>query len=461
MKVFDTTKGENSSRTEDFEKFAKSRADGELLIPPEMLDRESRRTYVRRTLREDHQYRIRNHPEAAEGKFAKLAEDLFSFFRGTALLYYRDLAGVDSHIPVVFTIGDIHPENFGVMPNEDDVPFFGVNDFDEAYFAPFTFDLRRGATGFYLAGRRNGFNKKKCRRLVKHWTKGYIKGLVEFARDDREKRFQFRLDNSPELIKDLIEGSIVSRDSFLKDKIDFNTETFLTTDDVVPRSKLVGQFQGIIDDYLEKNEVYGEDLGENFHIVKDVALKRGSGTASLGLERYWVLLQGRSEDSRDNIILEMKHARTSALAGLTGQDIDSPGKEKTEAGKIAAAHRVHLAGGDRFYGAATVDEQSFLVRERSPFKNDLDLEDLTAGKLRKYARICGKALAQTHARSDSDTGIMKGDAEKRILEAIEPRLLVADMIRFGEHSARRLKRDWKAFRKDHRLGAFTFSNSGE
>lgn len=48
------------------------------------------------------------------------------------------MAGDDAWMPTVLTLGDVHPENFGVMPNADNVPIFSVNDFDEAYYAPFT-----------------------------------------------------------------------------------------------------------------------------------------------------------------------------------------------------------------------------------------------------------------------------------------------------------------------------------
>ena len=54
-------------------------------------------------------------------------------------------------MPAVFALGDVHPANFGGMPSADNVPIFGVNDFDEAHYAPFTWDLKRGAVGFLLA----------------------------------------------------------------------------------------------------------------------------------------------------------------------------------------------------------------------------------------------------------------------------------------------------------------------
>ena len=118
---------------------------------PRMLDGHDRRAHVRQTIREDHRVRIANRNEEADAKFAKLDGSLFSFFRGTCLLFYRDIAGEDAWMPTVLTLGDVHPENFGVMPSVDDVPIFGSNDFDEAFYAPFTYDLKRGATGFMIA----------------------------------------------------------------------------------------------------------------------------------------------------------------------------------------------------------------------------------------------------------------------------------------------------------------------
>ena len=40
------------------------------------------------------------------------------------------------------------------MPNEDGAPFFGVNDFDEAWVAPFSYDVKRGAVGFTSSPKR-------------------------------------------------------------------------------------------------------------------------------------------------------------------------------------------------------------------------------------------------------------------------------------------------------------------
>jgi hypothetical protein len=73
-----------------------------------------------------------------------------------------------------------------------------------------------------------------------------------------------------------------------------------------------------------------------------------------------------------------------------------------------------------------------------------------------YAQICANALAQTHARSDEDTGVADGSAEAQILGAIEPTLFVDDIVRFAVTAAKRVKTDYKLFQADYQLGAFNF-----
>ena len=450
---------DDQDRTEQYATVAQQRADGEVTVPPLLLPAHERRLHVRRTLREDHQFRINNRPEGAQRKFDKLADDVYDFFRGTALLFYRDHAGMDGHLPVVFTIGDAHPGNFGVMPNEDNAPFFGVNDFDEAIYAPFSFDVKRCAVGFYLASLENGFKKKHAKKVVKAWVRGYIDGLREFMQDDREKWHQFRIDNSPDMIRELLEEAIESRPSFLEDKIDFETRRFLPTDEILPYSKHVEEFQEVVDGYVKQNETRTDDMADDFFRVRDVAIKLDSGTASLGLQRYWVLIQGQRDDVSEHIILEMKQTRRSALYKLVPEvEADNKG----DVAQVVRAQKIHLAGGDRFYGEAEYNDQSYLVRERSPFKDDIDVDELDEEEMQTYARICGKALAQTHARSDEDIDdTMDGDGEVRILAHIEPKLFEGDVVRFARASVKRIYRDWKLFKKDHKHGAYRFVGSGE
>lgn len=477
MLVIRNNQTDDRDRTEAFRVYARDRAEDKVALPPLLLPYMERRLHVRQTLREDHQFRIRNNPEGAEAKFDKLAKSFFKFFRGTALLFYRDYAGMDSHLPVVFTIGDVHPENFGVMPNEDNAPIFGPNDFDEAYFAPFSYDVKRGAVGFYIAAKENGLKKKKRRKIVKNFFDGYWEGLINFARDDREKWHEFRIDNSPKMIRKLLKNARTERKEFLEDLIDLSKEQFVPSDEIVPHSKHNVKFQEIVDTYCKENNIDTEHRNDDFFVVKDVAVKKDSGTASLGLDRFFVLINGPTDQAEDDIILEMKQTRRSALHGLAPSTLSDIGENKEsskksskskmktkssveengkEAARVVHSHQIHLVGGDPYYGQVDIDEHNFLVRERSPYKDDIDVEDLDYDEFCEYADICGRALAQTHARSDEDTGIMAGNAEQRILSSVEPKLFKADVVQFAHSASKRLKKDWKMFKKDRKLGAFNF-----
>jgi uncharacterized protein (DUF2252 family) len=232
--------------------------------------------------------------------------------------------------------------------------------------------------------------------------------------------------------------------------VDLERGQFHESEKLTPIPRRKRAFQKAINEYRKDPDIAA--LGDsNFFKVKNVAIKHGSGTASLGLERYFVLISGPIQGLKDDLILEFKQSRRSALFGLVGHGLSIA---NDRAGRIQIAQDVHLVGGDPFYGQTTLDGMSFLVRERSPFKNSYDVEDLDADTLGDYADICGRVLAQSHARSDEDTGIMTGNAEAAILATLIPKVFRADMIRFGEYAADRLCADYQGFKKDFAKGAF-------
>ena len=89
-------------------------------------------------------------PAAFQVKFRKMAASAFAFYRGTACLFYNDLEReqrggpyLDERTGRVWIHGDLHAENFGTYMDANGRLVFNVNDFDEAYVGPFTWDLKR------------------------------------------------------------------------------------------------------------------------------------------------------------------------------------------------------------------------------------------------------------------------------------------------------------------------------
>lgn len=439
-------------RRERFRQMNESIADGSELVPPVMLKGQARREHVRSTLREDHATRIEQRKRGTNEKFDTLAGSVFKFFRGTALLFYRDMIGQDAHMPTVLALGDVHPENFGIMPDENGVPIFGVNDFDETIYAPFTWDIKRGAVGFCVAAKEiGGAGKKQRRKIVKAFVKGYLHAMKEYARHANEKSDHYRLDNSPKVIRRLFKESWEERQEWLwDDYLKPSGKGFRSDDELQPISSEIEKFQQAIYDLAKSNELDVPDRSPEL-LVKDVCVRHGQGTASLGLPRYYVLLEGPSKDATDDMIVEFKKARRSALDGLTPPN-DFRAGDKGD--RIAHGQKVQLAHGDVFYGAVEIDGESFMSRERAPFRDDIDLDELSSKTWRKYAKVCGAALAQAHALSD-DLGEVDYDVEPSILEAARPKTLFkSDIVRFAEETLKRMKHDHKMFCDDHKSGAF-------
>ena len=442
-----------AERFEAFADLAVARARGDMVPLPRQLNGHDRRVHVRQTIREDHRARIADGVEEARAKFDKLADSMYSFFRGTALLFYRDLAGEDAWMPTVLCLGDVHPENFGVMPSADNVPFFGVNDFDEAFYAPFTWDVKRGTVGFVIAAQvEGGLSAKRQRKVASAFVEGYVEGISRFARDGDETRHQLRIDNAPPIVKDLLDGSLTRRSTWLATKYhDEYGRGFRASKKLVPQSSRVPEFQEVLDAMVRDRSTAVPDRAGEMR-VKDVAARVGQGTASLGLTRYYVLVEGPSREGGDDIVIELKQTRRSALAGLVPPSdfgVDGTGERVTE------AHRVQLVNGDVFFGHVEFEGMSFMTRERSPYKNEIDLDELSFGDWKAYARLCGQTLAHAHALSD-DVGERDVDIEPLVLDAIgNPELFRADMLGFALEAADRVRADHEHFRADHALGAFT------
>lgn len=439
-------------KVEQFRGLADRLASRDTVVHPILLSGQARREHVRSTIREDHATRIEHRSDGAKKKFDKLAGDFFKFFRGSALLFYRDMVGQDADMPTVMVLGDVHPENFGVMPDEHGAPIFGVNDFDETIYAPFTWDLKRGAVGFWIAAREvGGMKRKKRRKIVVKFVKGYLAAMQGYAERATEKDNHYRMDNSPKVIRRLFKEAWEERRDWLwDDYLKPSGRGFRANDELQPISGEVAKFQKALNDLVEAKGFEVPDRAGALK-VKDVCVRHGQGTASLGLPRYYVLVEGPSKDATDDLIIEFKHARLSALEGLTPPSDFHAG---AKADRIAHGQMVQLAHGDIFYGSVEIDGESFMSRERAPYRDDIDLEDLSDKSWKQYAKVCGAALAQSHALSD-DLGQIDYDVEPSIIAAANPRtLFIADIVRYTEEAADRLAADHAFFREDHACGAF-------
>jgi uncharacterized protein (DUF2252 family) len=110
---------------------------------------------------------------------ALIAADPFAFYRGSACLFYADVAelddpGADERTRRVWIQGDLQAEDFGTHLNAQGVLVFDVNDFDEAYLGHFTWDLQRFAASMALLGWGKTLPDADIDGLVETYLRAYL-----------------------------------------------------------------------------------------------------------------------------------------------------------------------------------------------------------------------------------------------------------------------------------------------
>lgn len=422
-------------------------------LHPTLKDKKSRQKHVVEALLAYNSGIIDNNPAGANAKFEKLKLSPFVFLRGTADLMYRDLAGTDADMANVLLMGDVHLENFGVMETEDGSLIWGLNDFDEAEFGPFSWDVKRAATSTVLAAVDRGFKKADRAKLAKIFAAAYLAAIEKAEGSGRESKSQFTKNRGPAIIRKLIrktEKTDVKQ--WLAEYVD-EGDRFIPTDEIQPLTKRTSGFQKEIDAYLASLAHYTENPPEKLTVL-DVATKTGSGTGSVGLWRFYALTEATRGNRTERLILEIKRERPSVLAPYVPP---GPFQFQSEGSRVAFAQETHLPNANPYYGYLSIDDMSYLVRERSPFKARVKLEKLTDLKdFREYVEACGAALAYSHARTDLAIAKRDHSSEAKILQSVNPKTFAVDVERFAMAMADRVSTDWKTFVKAHKAGKFTF-----
>jgi uncharacterized protein (DUF2252 family) len=86
----------------------------------------------------------------------------FAYYRGAAAVMANDLATDMRTELMVVVCGDAHLLNFGLFASPERRVVFDLNDFDEAAFGPWEWDVKRLVTSVVVAGRVNGLSRADC-----------------------------------------------------------------------------------------------------------------------------------------------------------------------------------------------------------------------------------------------------------------------------------------------------------
>ncbi|WTQ89051.1 DUF2252 domain-containing protein [Streptomyces sp. NBC_00117] len=354
-------------------------------------------------------------PAAFRVKFRKMASSAFAFYRGTACLFYADLERerhggpyLDDRTGRVWIHGDLHAENFGTYMDSTGRLIFNVNDFDEAYVGPFTWDLKRFAASVALIGYSKALSDEQITELVRTYAGAYrerIHALATGAKSDEVPPFTLDTAEGP-LLDALRDARSLTRFGLLDSMTEIRDfeRRFAPGGgsielDAATRYKVLAAFDGYLETLPESSLTRPDS-----YRVKDVVGRRGIGIGSAGLPSYNILLEGNSDALENDVVIYLKQAQTPAVSRhITDAAIRDYFEH--EGHRTVISQRALQAHADPWLGWTELDGSGQLVAEVSPYAVDLDWSDID--DLEEIAAVVadlGRATATMHAAADDLSG---------------------------------------------------------
>lgn len=348
-------------------------------------------------------------------KYSKMLESPFRFFRGSAYLFYYDMTKSPSLFHTLdekptWIMGDMHMDNFGAFQNEKGEIVYDVNDFDEGYVGSYLYDVIRMSVSIGLYMDEQQINETEQELVIQSFINSYVKQLERFQKKkDDAFTLSFTKENTKGPIKKILKKLESRQQSHLLEditQIQNGKRMFVWSDEVHPVSaETYTAIQAALPDY----------------VIKDIALKYGSGTASIGLKRYYILVEGQKDAAgEEDLVLEMKEVRTAIPAYFLPYSEKFWSVFEHQGARVVGTQKAMHHLEDPHLTYVTMDGQDYYVRERSPYKKKVkpkhykSLEDYIV-----TTEIMGKIAAKIHARADIDySDVFTYHSEDEILKRI-------------------------------------------
>ncbi len=398
-------------------------------------------------------------PENRKEKYSKMAASPFIFYRGTNHLFWRDFAGgarlrqfggADTWLQ-----GDLHAENFGAFTNDQGRVVYSVNDFDEAIFADYQFDVWRMAISLGLL--MDKVTEKDQAKVIAGFAEAYLDTLARYCKNDKEKKIEFTEKNTRGKLEKFLEDveKDNSRAKLLGEWTTAGGGNFDLTHpnlDPIPdprREEILAALPG----YLLTLTGAGKAFDASHLHVKDVAVRLNAGTGSLGTPRYYLLVEGESASDKNNVILDVKRQSKPSAYGFLSAEAraDYDRLFVNDAQRAVIAYRAMTHNADDYLGWMRLSDGSYLVRERTFVKEVFPLEKLKdKDDFEKMAEQWGTILATVHARADHLPGIThEATFEQRVTQTTDKRQGEFQRLvsKVALEYAAQVREDWEVFVK--------------
>jgi uncharacterized protein (DUF2252 family) len=402
-------------------------------------------------------------PAAFRRKFRKMAATPFAFYRGSASLFYADLTSafkddsfLDEQTSRVWIHGDLHAENFGTYMNSSGVLVFNVNDFDEAYVGPFSWDLKRFAASVALIGYQKALSDDNISELVTGFARSYLTELRAIALGGDDAIGSITLENADGPLRRVLqEARLNTRVDLLAGQtvIDDYERRFSLLDGVYEVDEVTSALvHAAFNDYLT---TLPESTRPGATNIKDIKLRKGVGIGSAGLPSYNMLLEGHTQALENDVIIYMKQAQVPAVARwIDDERVRSYFRHQGH--RTAESQHALQAHADSWLGYTTLNGIGQLVAEVSPYAADLNWSDVNEpAELSSVITDLGRAVARMHSVADDESShdLVDFSTEEAIVAAVDK-----DEKGFVDHLVDFAHRYGDQAREDHQDFVDVFRN---
>ncbi len=368
-------------------------------------------------------------PAAFRRKFRKMAASPFAFYRGSASLFYADQTGayaddrfLDERTSRVWIHGDLHAENFGTYMNSSGHLVFNVNDFDEAYVGPFSWDLKRFSASVALIGYAKALSDDAITALVTTFARSYLTELRAIATGGDDAIGSITLQNATGVLREVLQRArLNTRVDLLATQTTIeNYERRFSPGDGVFEidGDTAATVRAAFDRYLT---TIPQDTRPVSTTIKDIKLRKGVGIGSAGLPSYNLLLEGHTEALENDVVLYMKQAQVPAVARWI--DDERVASYFSHQGHRTAESQLALqAHADPWLGYTELGDVGQLVAESSPYAADLDWSDVNEPEeMTGVLADLGRAVARMHSVADDESShdLVDFSTEEAIVAAVD------------------------------------------
>ncbi len=381
-------------------------------------------------------YNAGRDPERLARKLELMRAGPFGFFRGAAHLFYGygDLLLPCADAPAVWSTGDLHLENFGCYEGDNRLAYFDLNDFDEAALGPLSWDLIRllASLRLGLAGSRHRPRtiRTLCQQLLREYAETLATGKPRWIeRSTAEGPIRRLLRQAGRRTRATL---LAERCRRTGDGTRRRLRLLEGRTAHAPRSQRDAVASAI-------GKVHLPGLPSRFFRVHDAA-RRIAGTASLGLARYIVLIEGEGSPD-EHRLLDLKQAVPSTLAAVS--PCPQP-RWLNEAERVVTVQQWVQAVSPALLATARLGRTACVVRELQPTEDRLRLAAMEIGRRRMESLLSSLArvVAWGHLRAAGREGAAGIDT---LMRWGERQSWQRGLLTAATAAAERVEADWSSF----------------